>query len=74
MLRGNHECRQMTTYFNFKNECEVKYDHEVYERFMEAFACLPISCLINEKFIAIHGGISPNIDRILDISKLNRLT
>ena len=74
MLRGNHECRQMTTYFNFKNECEVKYDHEVYERFMEAFDCLPISCLINEKFIAIHGGISPNIDRILDITKLNRFT
>ena len=22
MLRGNHECRQMTSFFNFRDECE----------------------------------------------------
>ena len=30
MLRGNHECRQMTSFFNFRDECEyfikVKFD------------------------------------------------
>ena len=63
MLRGNHECRQMTSFFNFKQECEVKYDLEVYEKIMEAFDNLPICCMINEKFIAIHGGISPEINK-----------
>ena len=74
MLRGNHECRQMTSFFNFKLECEVKYDSEVYLRFIEVFDCLPIACLINEKFIAVHGGISPQINFIDDIMKINRFT
>ena len=74
MLRGNHECRQMTSFFNFKMECEVKYDSEIYFRMMEVFDSLPIACLINEKFIAIHGGLSPDIDKVADIMKINRFT
>ena len=72
MLRGNHECRQLTSYFNFKTECEVKYDLEVYERIMDAFDCLPLVCIINERFIALHGGISPSITFINEINKVNR--
>ena len=26
MLRGNHECRQMTSFFNFRSEILYKYD------------------------------------------------
>ena len=64
MLRGNHECRQLTTFFNFKMECDVKYDEEVYERFMESFDSLPLACIINEKFVAVHGGISPDVESV----------
>jgi serine/threonine-protein phosphatase 2B catalytic subunit len=67
MLRGNHECRQLTSFFNFKQECEVKYDEEVYERIMESFDALPLSCLINDKFVALHGGISPEVDSVIYI-------
>ena len=74
MLRGNHECRQMTTNFNFKKECEVKYDSEIYNLLMETFDCLPLSCLINEKFIALHGGISPDLKKLEDIKNISRFT
>jgi len=37
MLRGNHETREVTTAFNFREECLFKYDQEIYEYFMECF-------------------------------------
>lgn len=72
IIRGNHECRQMTSNFNFREECLAKLDQEVYELFMDLFDCLPISAIINGKFIAFHGGISPELKTIAELSKINR--
>lgn len=72
MIRGNHECRQMTTYFNFRTECIYKFDSEVYERIMDSFDCMPISCLVNRKFLALHGGLSPELKTVDDLLRLNR--
>ena len=38
-----------------------KYDQEVYDMFMDAFDLFSIACVINDKFIGLHGGISPNL-------------
>lgn len=70
MLRGNHECRQMTQFFNFRAECIHKYDQETYELFMESFDALPIACLVNDKFLALHGGLSPELKTINDLKNL----
>lgn len=42
LLRGNHECRQMTAFFNFRIEVLTKYDEETYNLFMDTFDVLPI--------------------------------
>jgi serine/threonine-protein phosphatase 2B catalytic subunit len=42
-----------------------KYDEETYELFMEVFDSLSISCLVNKKFIAVHGGISPDLITVI---------
>jgi len=39
---------------------------------MDGFDALPISCVINEKFVGIHGGISPNIDKMEDLNNIDR--
>ena len=72
LIRGNHECRQMTISFNFREECLAKFDQEIYEMFMDMFDCLPISAIINGKFIAFHGGISPELKTIAELNKINR--
>lgn len=72
ILRGNHECRQLTAFFNFKDECLYKYDQEVYDMFMDSFDNLPLGCVLNGKFIAVHGGISPELKTIEDIKRIDR--
>lgn len=64
LLRGNHECRQLTSYFNFRLECEVKYDIQIYDAIMASFDSLPIGCIVNDKFLCIHGGLSPKLDQV----------
>eukprot|EP00927_Polykrikos_kofoidii_P016699 TRINITY_DN17568_c0_g2_i2.p1 TRINITY_DN17568_c0_g2~~TRINITY_DN17568_c0_g2_i2.p1 ORF type:complete len:542 (-),score=95.39 TRINITY_DN17568_c0_g2_i2:32-1657(-) len=72
MLRGNHECRQMTSFFNFREECEYKYDLSVYNAFMDAFDTLPLAATINNKFLAVHGGLSPDLPHLKAINSLDR--
>jgi serine/threonine-protein phosphatase 2B catalytic subunit len=71
-LRGNHESRQMTTFFNFRSEVLNKFDLEVYEAIMDSFDNLPLACIINKKFIAVHGGLSPDLSSLSDIEKIDR--
>jgi serine/threonine-protein phosphatase 2B catalytic subunit len=72
LLRGNHECRQMAENFNFKSEIEEKFDSDIYETLMDSFDCLPLAALIDNKIIAVHGGISPELKHISAINKIDR--
>ena len=54
----------MTAFFNFRAECLYKYDQEIYDLFMDSFDQMPLSCVINGKFLAIHGGLSPDLKAV----------
>merc|ERR1712228_247127 len=58
-IRGNHECRHLTSFFNFKDECLYKYNLEMYDA-------------IIGKFLCCHGGLSPDISTLDDISEIDR--
>jgi serine/threonine-protein phosphatase 2B catalytic subunit len=51
----------MSEHFNFKQEVLTKYDHEVFEMFVESFSAMPISAIVDERIFAVHGGISEKL-------------
>ena len=42
-----------------------KYNQAIYELVMDMFDCLPLACLVNRKFLLLHGGISPELKTVI---------
>lgn len=72
LLRGNHESRNMTETFTFREEVLMRFDLEVYDLFMEVFDAMPIAAQIAKKYLAMHGGISPQLSKLEQINSIDR--
>lgn len=72
LLRGNHESRNMTENFTFREEAITRYDIETYNLFMEVFDSMPLACIVDGKYFGMHGGISPELSKLDQIDKINR--
>jgi len=54
----------MTENFTFREEVISRYDEEIYMLFMELFDTMPLTALLDGKYFAMHGGISPELSKL----------
>ncbi|KAJ3450171.1 serine/threonine-protein phosphatase pp2a-related [Anaeramoeba flamelloides] len=73
LLRGNHECRSISKAQGFRKECRRKYPKtNIWEIFVDLFDYLPLCATIGDSFFAVHGGLSPDIQKIETIQSIDR--
>lgn len=73
IIRGNHEFAFLNTRCGFSNELNQIYgDSKVFHAFLASFAFIPITALIDSKFICVHGGLGPSWFSINQASNIER--
>ncbi|KAE8990924.1 hypothetical protein PR002_g21014 [Phytophthora rubi] len=75
LLRGNHECESISSFYGFRNECRAKYGISVYYHFLSCFQSMPVAALLptpRGKILCVHGGISPELKTVEDIQSIDR--
>ena len=61
LLRGNHECENITKIYGFYEECQRRFNIGMWKKFVGAFNMLPVAALIDEKILCMHGGLSKDM-------------
>lgn len=76
MIRGNHECDAVSSYFGFKEEVEGKYGRPIFYRCLALFQCMPVGAVLDTggagRFLCVHGGISPHVTSLEQFETVNR--
>lgn len=74
LLRGNHECSSINRLYGFYDECKRRYNFKIWKMFGDCFNCLPVAAIIDDKIICMHGGLSPDLTNLEQITRIMRPT
>lgn len=74
LLRGNHECAQITRQYGFYDECKRRTNLKTWKLFVDTFNTLPIAAIVASKIFCVHGGLSPVLNSMDEIRNIRRPT
>lgn len=88
LLRGNHECANvtrggffplqltsiLTAVYGFYDECKRRTNIKTWKTFIDVFNALPIASIVASKIFCVHGGLSPSLKSMDDIRRIQRPT
>ena len=74
LLRGNHECANVTRVYGFYDECKRRCTVKVWKTFIDTFNTIPIAAIVAGKIFCVHGGLSPSLQHMDDIRNIARPT
>lgn len=72
LLRGNHETEEVSSKNGFLDECNRKMNQSVFTSFCTVFDDLPIAAIIGGKIFCVHGGLSPHLKELSQITLIDR--
>mmetsp|Transcript_15847 Transcript_15847/g.40249 ORF Transcript_15847/g.40249 Transcript_15847/m.40249 type:complete len:468 (+) Transcript_15847:420-1823(+) len=72
LLRGNHECDITSKIYGFCDQCLLRYNYRVWEKFCQVFDALPIAATVGKDFFCVHGGLSPGLESLDQITNIIR--
>ncbi|KAK8504493.1 hypothetical protein V6N12_017772 [Hibiscus sabdariffa] len=74
LLRGNHECASINRIYGFYDECKRRFNVRLWKVFTDCFNCLPVSAVVDDKILCMHGGLSPDMQSLDQIRAIERPT
>uniref|UniRef100_A0A0K0DRP8 Serine/threonine-protein phosphatase n=1 Tax=Angiostrongylus cantonensis TaxID=6313 RepID=A0A0K0DRP8_ANGCA len=75
LLRGNHETTIVNRIYGFYEDIVRRFGTpRLFNAFQEVFAMMPLSAVISDRILCMHGGLSPQLLTAGSISILNAIT
>ena len=74
LLRGNHECASINRIYGFYDEVKRRYNIKMWRSFTDCFNVLPVTAMVDDKILCMHGGLSPELSNIEQLRRIIRPT
>ena len=74
LLRGNHESEALNKIYGFYDECKRRISIKCFKKITNLFNILPITALINDNILCMHGGLSKELNNLEQLNKILRPT